>query len=230
MARRDPVQVKQNSIISAVRAEVERDFSAQDALARGYANINALARVLAPRVRRKMGRKVNVVSVVTSLKRIRGSYSESTQGMHRIIAGSVVNVRTNVSKLSVEKTRKTLRVVGTMLSNHQEDFIQVSESLSSITLIFDQKLHSKIGGEFYGAEVLEEGDEYAAITVQSPEEIISTPGCVISFYNQLLRRKVNIEDTVSCYTDTIIVVKMSDAGRAFDALSEMISEERRRRE
>jgi len=63
--------------------------------------------------------------------------------------------------------------------------------------------------------------------VQSPEEIIKTPGCALVFYNQLARRRINIEDTVSCYTDTIIIVKMEDVARAFNALTDLIAESRK---
>ncbi len=228
MARTDPKLVTKTSISGAVRDEISLDLSVQDALARDYVNLSALARILVPRISERTGRKVKDESVITSLKRLRGAYAGSSQGIGKIIAGSILNVRTHVSKLSVEKTKKSLQVVGSMLSSHQEDFIQVSESLSSITLIFDQRLHKKVSKELYGTEILEEGDNYAAITVQSPKEIISTPGCVTSFYNQLSRRHVNIEDTVSCHTDTIIVVKMTDVARAFDALTELINEERRK--
>ena len=76
--------------------------------------------------------------------------------------------------------------------------------------------------------MLEEGEEGAAITVHSPKEITTTPGCISAFYNQLWRRQVNVEDTVSCYTDTIMVVDMKDASRAFEALTELIGEEQRK--
>ncbi len=140
----------------------------------------------------------------------------------------MVNVRTHVSKVSVEKNRRTLQAVASMLTKHQEDFIQVSESLSAITLIFDQRLHKRVKKELSGGEILAEGDDLAAIIVQSPEKIVATPGCVIAFYNQLSRRHVNMEDTVSCHTDTIMVVKVKDAGKAFEALTELIDEERKR--
>ena len=139
---------------------------------------------------------------------------------------SVVNVRTQVSKISVEKTKRTLRAVSVLLSTYQEDFIQVSESLSSITLIFDRKLHGKVRRALSGGEILEEGEECAALIVHSPDEIISTPGCISSFYNKLSRRHINVEDTVSCFTDTILVVSMKDASRAFETLTELISQER----
>lgn len=227
MSTHDPKLVKAASIAGAVRDEVNHDPSVQDGLARDYVNLSALAEVLLPRIGEKTGTPVKKESVVTALKRLRGAYDPLVQEAGRVVADSVVNVRTHVSKISVEKTRKALQAVSAMLSTHQEDFIQVSESLSSITLIFDQRLHSRVRRELGGAEILEEGDDYAAMTVQSPKSIISTPGCLISFYNQLSRRHVNIEDTVSCFTDTIIVVKMKDVGKAFDALTELINEERR---
>ncbi len=184
--------------------------------------------MLQPRVKERTGNEVNVESVITSLKRLRGNYSPSSEEIRSIIADSVVNVRTHVSKISVEKTRKTLEVVGSLLASHQHDFLHVSESISSITLIFDQKLHKKVRARLSDSAILEEGDDYAAIIVQSPIEITNTPGCLINFYNQIARRHVNIEDTVSCHTDTIIVVRMKEVGKAFTSLTDMISEERKR--
>lgn len=213
-----------------MREELNFDLSVQDALARDYVNLSALARMLVPKVAKRTKKKVRVEGVITALKRVRGAYSPASHDIGRVIAGSVVNVRTHVSKVSVEKNRRTLQAVAAMLTKHQEDFIQVSESLSAITLIFDQRLHGRVKKELSGGEILAEGDDLAAIIVQSPERIVSTPGCVIAFYNQLSRRHVNMEDTVSCHTDTIMVVKVKDAGKAFEALAELIDEERKRLE
>lgn len=231
MAKKRPELATEVSVNRAVKEEVESDFSMQDAIARDYANVSALARMLIPKVARRTGTRikdVNEVGVASALKRLRDEYSAVSPKVGKVIAGSVVNLRTHVSRLSVEKTRRTLETVSSLLSTFQEDFIQVSESLSSITLIFDQKLHGRVKRTLSGAELLEEGEECAAITVHSPKEIITTPGCVSSFYDQLSRKHVNIEDTVSCYTDTIMVINMKDAGRAFEALAELIEEERRK--
>ena len=231
MAKHDQKLAKGISVTRAVKDEVGSDLSIQDAMARDYLNLSALARMLVPKVAARTGRKVKGVSevgIATALKRLQGSYSASSPRVGKVIARSAVSVRTHVSSLSVEKTRRTVQTVSTLLSTYPNDFIQVSESLSSITLIFDQRLHSRVKRSLAGAETLEEGEEGAAITVHSPEEITTTPGCISAFYNQLSRRKVNVEDTVSCYTDTIMVVAMKDASRAFEALTELIGEEQRR--
>jgi aspartokinase len=219
--------VTPGAIIAAVRDEIDYDLSLQDALARDYANMSAVSRMIQPRIEERLGTHVNIESVTTSLKRLRGAYTAASTEIRMVIAESVVNVRTHVSKISVEKTRKTLEVVSAMLATHQHDFLHVSESISSITLIFDQKLHKRIRDKLPDSVILEEGDDYAAIIVQSPIKIRTTPGCLISFYNQIARRHVNIEDTVSCHTDTIIVVKMREVGKAFTALTDLITEERK---
>ncbi len=229
MARHDPKLVSEVSVTKAVRDEVGYDFSVQDAIARDYVNLSALSRMLVPKVAARTGQKAKDVSeqgIVTALKRLRGTYPRVSSDVGAVLSDSVVNVRTQVSKISVEKTKRTLQAVSNLLSTYQEDFIQVSESLSSITLIFDRKLHAKVRRALSGGEILEEGEEYAALIVHSPDEIISTPGCISSFYNQLSRRHVNVEDTVSCYTDTILVVSMKDASRAFETLTELIGQER----
>ncbi|TLY12546.1 MAG: hypothetical protein E6K86_11320, partial [Thaumarchaeota archaeon] len=188
------------SLIGAVRDEVNFDFSFQDAIARDYANLSGLARVIRPKVAARMGKKVKDVNeegIISSLKRIRDDYAPGSSQVASVVGNSVVNVRTGVSRLSVEKTRKTLQTVSTLLSSYQEDFMQVSESLSSITLIFDERLHKEVRKALATAELLDEGEERAAITVHSPKEIITTTGCISSFYDQLSRKHVNIEDTVS---------------------------------
>jgi len=224
----DTKSVTSGAIIDAVREEISYDLSIQDALARDYANVSAISRLLKPRIEAKLGTHVNPESVITSLKRLKGTYSPASEEIRAIIADSVVNVRTHVSKISVEKTKKTLEAVSSMLSSNQMDFVHVSESIAFITLIFDQKLHKRVKERLKDAGILDEGDDYAAIIVQSPVGITNTPGCLINFYNQIARRHVNIEDTVSCHTDTIIIVKMKEVGKAFTSLTDLISEERKR--
>jgi aspartokinase len=111
------------------------------------------------------------------------------------------------------------------LREYYDSFISVSEGIKSVTMIFDDIILEKMK-TLFNEHILEYEDDLAAIIVESPEEIIKTPGCALVFYNQLARRRINIEDTISCYTDTIIVVKMDDVARAFNALTELIVENR----
>jgi|GEM_PF-131896 aspartokinase len=215
------------TIIQAIRDAVDSDFSIQDALDRGYGNLTAIARVLKPAVEERLSREVKIESLVTSLKRLRSRYKIVAKDILNVIMNSTVTVRTDVAKVSVEKRRKTLEAVGSLLLGYREEFLQISESIDAITLLFDQRLYDDVIKLFRGDEVIESTANLAAIIVRSPIEIIKTPGCAASFITQLSRRHINIEDTISCYTDTIIVVSMVDASRAFAALTDYIASARR---
>ncbi len=216
------------TISRAVKEAIDEDLSIQDSLQYKYGNISAIARLIAPKVEASVNHKVNLESLITSIKRIRDDYKAPPVEVSRIISGSIINVRTDIAKISVEKTKKSLETVRKMLAENQEEFIQVSESISAITLIIDQRMLENVTSPFKGDIILEKGVNLAAIIIHSPETIVNTPGCLTAFYNQVSRRHVNIEDTVSCFTDTIIVVRMKDVGQAFAALTDLISEARKK--
>jgi|TARA_Y100000031_G_scaffold128813_1_gene147434 hypothetical protein len=218
--------VKQ-TISRAVKEAVDRDLSIQDSLQYRYGNISAIARLIGPKVEASVNHKVNIESLITSIKRIRGDYKAPPADVTRIISGSMINVRTDIAKISIENTKRSLETVRKMLAVNQEEFIQVSESISAITLIIDQRMIENIIAPLNGDVILEKEINLAAIIINSPETIVKTPGCLTAFYNQVSRRHVNIEDTVSCFTDTIIVVRMKDVGQAFAALTDLISESRK---
>jgi aspartokinase len=173
------------------------------------------------------GRNSSIESIVTALKRSRRDYNVSEKPIASILARSTISVRTDVAKLSAAKSRKTIEKVAKAMIQNVGNFISVSESIMSITLVFDDVLLDDVKAMFAHDDILEIEDELAAIIVHSPEEIIKTPGCAIAFYNQLARRHINIEDTVSCYTDTIMLVKMEQVGKAFNALTDLISNSRK---
>jgi len=214
-----------HSITRSVKAIVDNDLAIQDALQRGYANYSAIARMIKPSVSAMLRKDVSIDGIVTALKRLRYNYSIPSKSTSSIIAESKVNVRTDVAKISIVKNKSTIEKTSMPLKEYYDSFISVSEGIKSVTMIFDDIILERMKSLFQ-EHLLEHEDDLAAIIVQSPEEIIKTPGCALVFYNQLARRRINIEDTISCYTDTIIVVKMDDVARAFNALTDLIVESR----
>jgi aspartokinase len=222
------MSVSDKSITDAVKEVVNNDLSFQDSLQRDYCNISALARIVKPQVDQMLGKNTSTESIVTALKRSRRDYDVPERPIAAILAGSTVSVKTDVAKLSAAKSKKTIEKIAKSLTQNVDNYISVSESIMSITLVFDDVLLDDVKDMFgQGDDILEVEDDLAAIIVHSPEAIIKTPGCAIAFYNQLARRHINIEDTVSCYTDTIMLVKMDQVGKAFNALTDLISNSRK---
>ncbi|HZD82094.1 MAG TPA: ACT domain-containing protein [Nitrososphaeraceae archaeon] len=220
------MSVNEKSISGTVKGIMNSDLYFQDSLQRNYCNITALARLIKPQIDQILDRNINIESIVTAVKRSKNIYNAPKLPTASVLASSKISVKTDVAKLSIDKSKKTIEKVAKALQNI-DNFISVSESILSITFVFDDALLDKVKAMFSNYEILEIEEDLAAIMVHSPEEIIKTPGCAIAFYNQLAYRHINIEDTVSCYTDTIVLVKMSDVGKAFNALTDLISNSRK---
>ena len=209
------------SISKIVQNLIENDLPIQDALARGYGNYSAIARILKPRIEEIYGRKVDLAGVITAVKRARVTYTPKTE-YQKIVAESRITLRTDVAKISIEKTRRSLEKARLISADFPEAFFQVLEGASTLTLITDEGIFNEVRSIFKKEELLREKRNLAALIVQSPHEIVDTPGCIVAFYNPISRAHINIEETVSCFTETIIVFRMEDAAKAFSILSDLI--------
>jgi hypothetical protein len=217
-----------NSISKTVQTLIDEDLSLQDALQRDYGNYSAIARMLLPKVKEAVNSDVNLESVITSVKRAKANYTILQGKITRVVAGSVLNIRTDMAKVSVDKTKKNLEKIRKSLATFSGEFLQIIEGNSVVTLISDLNSFNKISSIFTKKDVIDQKQNLATVIIRSPDDITSTPGCVQAFYNAVSRRHINIEETMSCYTETIIVLAMEDVSKAFTALTELITEARRK--
>ena len=215
------------SLAKTVQYLIDGDASIQDAIERGYANFSAIARLLKPKAERILGRKVTLEGMITSVKRAKTKYKPSREQL-KVIAESVIIIRTNLAKISLEKTRRNLEKARLISAEFPEAFFQILEGASALTLITDERIFSQVRSKFEDTGILDERGNLAAVIVQSPREIVDTPGCVMRFYNAISRRGINIEETISCYTETIIVLKMEDSVKVYSILADLISDARER--
>jgi hypothetical protein len=217
-----------NSISKTVQTLIDEDLSLQDALQRDYGNYSAIARMLMPKVKEAVNSDVNLESVITSVKRAKANYTILQGKITRVVAGSGLNIRTDMAKVSVDKTKKNLEKIRKTLATFSGEFLQIIEGNSVVTLISDLNSFNKISSIFTKNDVIDQKQNLATVIIRSPDEITSTPGCVQAFYNAVSRRHINIEETMSCYTETIIVLAMEDVSKAFAALTDLITEARRK--
>jgi len=217
-----------NSISKAVQNLIDEDLSLQDALQRKYANYSAIARMLMPKIKESSDTNVNLESIITAVKRAKSNYTILQGIITKVVAGSGLNIRTDMTKISLEKTKENLEKIRKMIATFSGEFLQVLEGNSVITLISDLNSFNKISSIFSKKDVIDQKKSLATVIIKSPDAITSTPGCVQAFYNSISRRHINIEETMSCYTETIIVLAMEDVTKAFAALTAIITEARRK--
>ncbi|MEM2341878.1 MAG: hypothetical protein QXX94_02995 [Candidatus Bathyarchaeia archaeon] len=214
------------SLAKIVQYLIEGDPSIQDAIERGYANLSAVARLLKPKAEEILGRKVALEGMITSVKRARAKFKPLKEHL-KIISDSIITIRTNLAKISLEKTRKNLERARLISAEFPEAFFQVLEGATTLTIITDQRIFNEVRLRLEANEILDEKRDLAAIIIQSPKEIVNTPGCITMFYNAISRRQINIEETISCYTETVIVLRMEDSTRVYSILADLIANARK---
>ncbi|WNZ30188.1 MAG: hypothetical protein IAX21_04890 [Candidatus Bathyarchaeota archaeon] len=215
-----------NSISKTVQNIIDEDLSLQDALQRDYANYSAIARILMPKIKETVDTDVNLESVITSVKRAKTNYTILEGKITQVVAGSDLNIRTDMAKVSVHKTKETLEKVRKALATFQGEFLQIIEGNTIITLISDFNSFNEITSIFNQNQIINQKQNLATIIIRSPDEITYTSGCVQAFYNALSRRHINIEETMSCFTETIIVLAMENVSKAFATLTDLITQAR----
>jgi aspartokinase len=102
-----------------------------------------------------------------------------------------------------------------------ERMLQVVRASTCITLVMDESWLDEVKNLLEG-DIIDSERGLAEILIKSPKEIESTPGVVSYFYDALASKGINIVETLSCYTDTIFLVKDKDLFPAYQALNELL--------
>lgn len=216
------------SIAGATRLALESNLPAKIAIYRGYANLSSLARLLKPKVDELASGVSNVESIVTALKRIKGRLAPlEDPDIARVLSKSSVTVKLGVRKFSFERPTGVSSVLLDVLKQAGDHVIHLTGGIRTITVVVEESVSREVREALRLVRVLEDRGGLTAIIISSPPEIIETPGCVLAMYMKLFEAGVNIEDTSSSFTDTIILVKEDYSVRAFEALNELISNYRR---
>ena len=72
--------------------------------------------------------------------------------------------------------------------------------------------------KYFKNKIILENKNLAEITIKSPKEIETTPGTYAYLCSLFGENNINIVETLSCYTDTIFLIKEDDVGKAINLL------------
>ena len=100
--------------------------------------------------------------------------------------------------------------------------MQIVQSTSAVTIICDKMLRDRIMDTLGRFNIIKVRDDLVEISVKSPEAIVETSGVISYLINNLSDAGINIEETISCHTDTIFVVSKDSMIDAYSVLSRTI--------
>ncbi|MEW5996075.1 MAG: ACT domain-containing protein [Candidatus Micrarchaeota archaeon] len=174
------------------------------ALRDGIVNHSALARTIC----RELGfPEKNFDAVKVALTRISKKVAEKEAGMEE-----------KVLEL-LEKSSITIQTkVAVVISRKDPGIKAISHARSGgyNTYIVEENETKKIKEE-WGVKSVQKN--LNLITIKSGEELEEVPGVISFILNALAYEGINVVEFISCYTDTLLVVKEADTRIAYEILS-----------
>ena len=99
----------------------------------------------------------------------------------------------------------------------KKEIFRVIEGASGITVITAEDFIDLVKNYFKNKIVLENRN-LAEIMIKSPVEIETTPGTYAYLASLFGENNINIVESLSCFTDTIFLIKEEDVGKAISLL------------
>lgn len=125
---------------------------------------------------------------------------------------------------TLKKSSITIRSKVAVVISHRElegvRYLSYTESKGTLTYIIEEKDLEKARSAKSSIRVEQ---NLNLISVHSPPELEEVPGVIAYMLAALAGEGINIIEFVSCYTDTILVVRQAETVRAYEILSEIMS-------
>lgn len=207
----------------SIAKTVERFISSRpfalESLRKGLTNDSALARYV---ISEQGLRPKDFHAVLVALRRFTDK-ARPTKALEKQILGLLTDARIRVLNrmcVLVFSQRISLRELNKPILQilEREEPLHVVRGTKAFTIITTDNNYDYFVKNFKPFIVFSRRG-LAEISVETSAEIAETPGVVAFLYTRLAERGINMVETLSSYTDTIIIVEDKDVQKAMTALT-----------
>ncbi len=209
------------SIAERTRAYIDSHPSIKDCVSKDLINYSSLARL----IMKELG-VGNEEAVMIACRRYaqRLGGSDHEQEILKILKDSRLEMRTKLCIITAKNDWTVMHKMDNLFRDlwNEKSIVQVVQSTSAVTIICDKMLKDRIMDTLGRFNIIKVRDDLVEIAVKSPEAIVDTSGVIAYLINNLSDAGINIEETISCHTDTIFVVSKDSMIDAYSVLSRTI--------
>ena len=210
------------SFAEIARAYIDTHPSIKDCVSKGLVSYSSLARLIMKDLKID-----NEEALMIACRRYADRLSvpsDHEKDILKILRDSRLEMRTKICIITAKNDWTVLHKMDNLFKDlwNENSIMQVVQSASAVTIIADRSLKNRITDTVGRFNVIKIREDLVEIAVKSPERIVNTSGVIAYLITNLSDAGINIEETVSCHTDTIFIVKESDMINAYSVLTECI--------
>ena len=210
------------SLAEKTRMYIDAHPSVKDCVSRGLINYSSLARVIMKDLDLD-----NEEAVMIACRRYASKLGVTTDhemNILRILKNSCLEMRTKTCIVTAKNDWTVLNKMDFLFKDlwNENSIMQVVQSASAITIIADKTMKNRVVDTVGKFNIIKVRENLVEIAVKSPERIVDTSGVIAYLITNLSDAGINIEETVSCHTDTIFIVGEADMISAYSVLNKCI--------
>lgn len=210
------------SLAEKTRSYIDAHPSIKDCVSKGLVSYSSLARL----IMKDLGID-NEEALMIACRRYADKLSVTSdheKDILKILKDSRLEMRTKICIVTAKNEWTVLHKMDNLFKDlwNENSIMQVVQSASAVTIIADRMLRDRIMDTVGRFNVIKIRENLVEIAVKSPEKIVDTSGVIAYLITNLSDAGINIEETVSCHTDTIFIVKESDMINAYSVLTRCI--------
>jgi hypothetical protein len=214
--------VSKESLAERTRAYIDAHPSVKDCVAKGLINYSSLARMIM-----KDMDVDNEEAVMIACRRYAGKLNTTSDheiSILKILKDSRLEMRTKTCIVTAKNDWTVLHKMDNLFKDlwNENSIMQCVQSASAVTIIADSMLKDRIVDTVGRFNIIKIRENLVEIAVKSPEKIVDTSGVIAYLITNLSDAGINIEETVSCHTDTIFIVGEHDMINAYSVLTKCI--------
>ena len=210
------------SLAEKTRVDIDAHPSVKDCVSKGLVNYSSLARAIMKELDLD-----NEEAVMIACRRYASKMGVSTDheiSILNILKDSRLEMRTKTCIVTAKNDWSVLHKMDNLFKDlwNEDSIMQIVQSASAVTIIADKMLKERIIDTVGRFNILKIRENLVEITVKSPEKIVETSGVIAYLITNLSDAGINIEETVSCHTDTVFIVGEYDMINAYSVLTKCI--------
>ncbi|MDR0335130.1 MAG: ACT domain-containing protein [Methanomassiliicoccaceae archaeon] len=210
------------SLAEKTRSYIDAHPSIKDCVSKGLVSYSSLARLIMKDLSID-----NEEAVMIACRRYADKLSVTSdheKDILKILKDSRLEMRTKICIVTAKNDWTVLHKMDNLFKDlwNENSIMQVVQSASAVTIIADRSLKDRITDTVGRFNVIKIRENLVEIAVKSPEKIVDTSGVIAYLITNLSDAGINIEETVSCHTDTIFIVKEADMIDAYSVLTRCI--------
>jgi hypothetical protein len=198
------------NITKDVEQYINSHASVKDILKKGLVNYSALSRQI---IKETGLKRTDFDAVLIACRRTARKLSMKSSAETRILQilqKSKMEIKTKILAVVLDKDVDDEDLLDFERKvKKKKDVYQMIEGTSAITLITNDEYSDEIN-RLFRKSILKMNRNLVDIILKSPEKLENVPGVSSYLYSLFAEREINILETMSCYTDTLLVVNEED--------------------